>query len=181
MREKIKSVLFLRQNLKMANLLFWTLLLLSCNGQVKIKPAPTRNFQLHFMKVGFGSNMFEMEPVFKVNGTNFVYTSEEVWIPPGQTTIRKDTLLIGSFRTSSMDSISKLTREIKDSAIYRTNSHIMSGSATHITIEDDLTKVTFNLHNASDTTADRIVTILNTYIPETLRKLNICCGTHKGN
>ncbi len=171
----------MRQNLKMANLLFWALLLLSCNGQVKIKPAPTRKFHLHFMTIGFGSNMFEMEPVFKVNGTNFVYTSEEVWILPGQTTIRKDTLLIGSFRPSSIDSISKLTREIKDSVIYRTNIHIMSGSATHITIEDDLKRVMFNLHNTSDTTADKIVTILNTYIPKTLGKLNICCGTRKEN
>lgn len=140
-----------------------------------------RNFHLHFMKVGFGSNMFEMEPVFKVNGTKFVYTSEEAWILPGQTKIRKDTLLIGSFRTSSMDSISKLTREVKDSAIYRTNIHIMSGSATHIKIEDDSKKVTFDLHNASDTTADRIVAILNTYIPKTLGKLSICCRTRKGN
>ncbi len=131
------------------------------------------------MEVGFGSNMFDMEPVFKVDGTKFVYTSEEVWILPGQTKIRKDTLLIGNFRTSSMDSISTFTREIKDSVIYRTNAGIMSGSASYITIEDDVKKIKFDLHNASDTTADKIVAILNTYIPNTLTKLSICCGTFK--
>jgi hypothetical protein len=144
-------------------------------------PHEARNFKLHFMTVGFGSNMFEMEPVFKIDGTKFTYTSEEVWILPGQTKIKKDTFLIGSFRTSSMDSISKLISKVRDSAIYRTNIHIMSGSAAYITIEDDLRKVKFTLHNASDTTADKIVAILNTYIPAKLDKLYICCATKNGN
>ena len=51
-----------------------------------------KEFRLHFMTVGFGSNMFEMEPVFKVEGTKFIYTSEEVWILPKQKKIQRDTL-----------------------------------------------------------------------------------------
>ncbi len=38
------------------------------------------NFKLSYVSVGFGSNMDEMQPVFKVNGTRFIYTSEEIWI-----------------------------------------------------------------------------------------------------
>ena len=138
------------------------------------------NFYLQFVTIGFGSNMFEMQPIFTVNETKFVYTSEEVWVLPGQTNIMKDTLLIGSFRASSIDSILKLTRELKDTAIYRANIHYLSGSLSDITIKDGVKKIIFDLHNASDTTADKIVAILNSYIPGELGKLHICCGTGKG-
>lgn len=134
-----------------------------------------RKFYLQFVTVGFGSNMFKMQPVFEVKGTKFIYTSEEVWVHPGQANVRKKTLLTGSFRTSSMDSISDLIRAIKDSSIHKVNMYVMSGSAAYITIEDGSKKIGFNLHNTSDTTADRIVSILNTYIPQKLRHLYICC------
>lgn len=167
-------------------LIFIPFLLLAANSKTIISfekkhPQNARKFHLHFVTVGFGSNMYEMEPVFKVDGTKFIYTSEEVWIYPKQTKIEKDTLLTGSFRTSSMDSISQLISQVKDSVIHKSNMRIMSGSAAYITIEDDFKKVEFDLHNTSNTTADRIVAILNTYIPATLRKLFICCGIKDKN
>jgi hypothetical protein len=125
------------------------------------------------MTVGFGSNMFEMEPVFKVDGTKFIYTSEEVWISPGQKKIEKDTLLIGEFRTSSIDSISNFINRLQDNAIHKANVRVMSGSACYIEISNDLKKISFQLHNTSDTTADKIVTILNSYIPNGFDKLYI--------
>lgn len=138
----------------------------------------TRKFRLQYVRVGFGSNMFEMQPVFNVDETKFVYTSEVVWVNPKQKNVQ-DTLLIGIFRISSMDSISNLIRGIKDSRIYRTNIHILSGSASYITVQDDVKKIMFDLHNASDTTAARIIAILNTYIPDHLQKLHISNWTNK--
>lgn len=133
------------------------------------------HFRLEYVNVGFGSNMFEMQPVFIVEGTKFLFTSEIVWGTPGQT--EKDTLLTGDFRVSSSDSISNLISEIKDSVIYRSNIRVMSGALTSIVIENDFKKVTFSLHNAYDTTAIRIVDILNTYIPEKMGKLRLCFGS----
>ena len=132
-----------------------------------------KKFKLRFVTVGFGSNWFEMEPVFNIDGTNFIYTSEEVWIMPGQTKIQRDTLLSGNFRTSSIDSISNLINELKDTAIYKTNIHILSGSAAYLQVSNDTKKINFKLHNASDATADKIVAILNSYIPKGYDKLFI--------
>src|SRR5688500_14074953 len=78
----------------------------------------TRHFFLHFVTVGFGSNRFIMQPVFKVEGTKFIYTSEQVWTIGEQTQRKKDTLLTGFFRVSSSDSISNLINELKDSVVY---------------------------------------------------------------
>ncbi len=132
-----------------------------------------KKFRLNFVTVGFGSNMFEMEPVFKVDGTKFIYTSEEVWIFPRQTKIQKDTLLQGDFRISSIDSISTFICQLKESAIHKSNMSVMSGSACYIEILDDIKKINFQLHNTSDTTADKIVSVLNTYIPTGYNKLYI--------
>lgn len=116
--------------------------------------------------------MFDMEPVFKVDKTKFIYTFEDVWIQPGQTKIKKDTLLIGGFRLSSIDSINNLINQLKDSVIYNVGNYL-SGSAACIEISNDKKKIKFDLHNASDSTADKIVAILNTYIPAKMNKLSI--------
>lgn len=124
------------------------------------------------MRIGFGSNMFTMQPVFSVQGTKFVYTSEEVWIMPDQKEIQRDILLMGDFRTSAIDSIKNLISELKDSVIFR-SSAILSGSESDITIKTTTKKIRFELHNASDTTAEKIVDILNSHIPVGFNKLHI--------
>jgi hypothetical protein len=131
------------------------------------------NFHLRFVTIGFGSNMFRMQPVFNVDGQKFVYTSEQVWISPGEDKIERDTLLTGSFRTSSIDSISALVREIRDSVIRKADTHVISGSAASIEIETDVKKIKFDLHNTSDSTAEKITAILNTYIPQPLQRLYV--------
>jgi hypothetical protein len=124
------------------------------------------SFKLACVQVGFGSNMYDMQPVFRANGTKFIYTSEEVWVYPNQTKIQRDTLCIGDLRSSSIDSISNLIEGIKDSVIYRVNTRVMSGGALSINITTNHKEVNFQLHNARESTAEKIVTILNSYIPE---------------
>ncbi len=128
------------------------------------------NFKLSYVSVGLGQNMYEMQPVFKVNGTRFIYTSEEVWIYPDQKKVQRDTLLMGNLRNSSIDSITDLIKGIKDSVVYRIK-HFSSGSIKYIKVSTERKKVRFQLDNASDTTAEKIVNILNSYIPKEYGRL----------
>ena len=136
-------------------------------------PQPDINFTLEYVCIGFGSNMWEMQPIFRIKGTKFVYTSEEVWRMPDQTEIKRDTLLKGDFRPSAIDSIKYLINPLKDSVIDKANLLIMSGVAISIRIDTDEKKMVFNLHNAPDTTAKKIVAIINSHIPAEHRKLPI--------
>jgi hypothetical protein len=115
--------------------------------------------------------MFKMQPVFKIKGTNFIYSSEEVWKLPNQKNLQRDTLLIGSIRVSSIDSILNIVKDVTDTLVYKTNVHIMSGGMDDITITSGLKKIRFKLHNASDERAKKIISILNTYIPFGMEKL----------
>lgn len=134
----------------------------------------TSDFKLRFQTIGFGSNMFNLGETFVVHDSIFLYTMEEVWIMPDQKEIEPDTLLVGNFRMSSIDSISNLINPIKDSLIDRyPNGLVMSGSACSMVVSNSEKKIKFWLHNASDSTADKIVDILNTYIPEGKQKLHI--------
>ncbi|MCX6315789.1 MAG: hypothetical protein NTW29_00745 [Bacteroidetes bacterium] len=159
-------------------LLFAPLLLLTglTNPEQPIHKAqedPARIFSLQYMKAGFGSNRYNMQPVFNIRGHKFIYTSEEVWIMPGQKNIARDTLLTGQVRESSFDSLINLIKGFKGTYIQRSNPHIMSGSASYITIHHNYKKLVFDLHNDTHPTADSIVAILNTYIPDSLNKLTI--------
>jgi hypothetical protein len=137
------------------------------------QPPDTSFFSLSFVTVGFGSNMFEMEPVFEVKHSKFIYTNEEVWLwkDEDKNKLRKDTLLTGDFRHSSADLIVQLISGLKDTVIYKTNAGIMSGSAGYLTITTRNKKVRFDLHNASDRRAEAIVAILNSYVPEGMEKM----------
>jgi hypothetical protein len=112
-----------------------------------------------------------MQPVFNVNGNKFIYTSEQTSFFKGSPIQSADTILKGNFRTSSIDSILILVSGIKDSLIYRTNPDIMSGGIQYIIISKEKFSLEFDLFNASDPTAQKIVDILNTYIPNEERKL----------
>ncbi len=143
------------------------------SGQLMAQPPEKRSeFYLEFVKVGFGSNKFRMQPAFRITDSTFVYTSEQIWIRPGQVAA-KDTLLTGTFRKSAADSIRLLVYALPDSIIDRPGNGIISGSGKFITIITDGKKWSFNLFNASEPTADRIIDILNTHLPKNLSKLPV--------
>ncbi len=68
------------------------------------------NFKLTYISVGLGSGYNSMQPVFKVNGTDCIYTLEENSSFTGEFTKEPDTLFIGKFRESSIDSIVELIK-----------------------------------------------------------------------
>lgn len=49
----------------------------------------------------------------------------------------------------------------------------MSGGIHSISVENDKINITFRLHNASDSTAQKIVDILNSNIPADKQKLRL--------
>lgn len=128
-------------------------------------------FTLSYISIGLGSNMWEMQPMFRVRGSQFVYTLEEAWQYKDSEKPKADTLLIGNFRASSIDSILNISSEIKGDSVYRLNGGVISGGIIKLYFSANRRKLSFDLHNANDTTAQKIVDILNGYIPDKYRKL----------
>lgn len=130
-----------------------------------------KGFEISYTSVGLGSNFTSMQPVFYVKDLKFVYTSEQTSYYKNQKINKPETLQVGKFRKSSVDSIVSLIKDIKDSLIYRTNTHVSSGGIHYITVKTSTQKLQFDLHNASDPVAEKIVSILNKYITNPDKKL----------
>jgi hypothetical protein len=162
-------------NLKMTDLTLIICLFLFCNSGLIDNTAPTDrndydNFKLTYSCSGLGSGMGSMQPTFKVSGTDYMYTYQQnsfYGVPDKQ----PDTICIGTLRSSSIDSIVDLVKDIQDTIVYRTNLGIMSGAIQHLWVTHDNIEVTFKLHNANDTTAQKIVDILNSNIPANKKRL----------
>ena len=129
------------------------------------------SFSLSYISIGFGSNIWTMQPMFRVKGFQFIYTLEEAWQFKDSEKPKEDTLLIGNFRATSIDSILNLSTEIKGDSVYRLNAGFRSGGIINLYFSSNRRKLSFDLHNANDTTAQKIVDILNSYIPDKYLKL----------
>ncbi|MDZ4752036.1 MAG: hypothetical protein SGI87_10505 [Flavobacteriales bacterium] len=128
-------------------------------------------FRLWYSYAGLGSGYGTMQPTFRVIGTDFIYTFEQNSSFTGQFDRKSEIVCKGKLRTSSIDSITTLLKDIKDTLVYKTNTGIMSGGIHTISIASDTIHVTFQLHNASDSTARKIVDMLNSHIPKDKKKL----------
>jgi len=137
------------------------------SSSIKIKD---EYFELTYIYCGLGSNIGKMSPKYKIINDKFIYTSEQNSYYSGKL-IQPDTILIGEFRQSSIDSINTIISEINETLIYRTNPNVMSGGICTIFIKSNDKKVEFRLHNATDNNAKLIVEILNTYIADKEKKL----------
>ncbi|RYZ82984.1 MAG: hypothetical protein EOP06_20745 [Proteobacteria bacterium] len=130
------------------------------------------HFHLTYSTIGFGSNFFSQQPFFRVSKGKFIYSMEDAWVHPDEPVRKPDTLVEGSVRQSSIDSFRTIISGIHDSTIYK-SSRMLSGTRVEIRIEVDNQRVGFTLWNESDSRAEEIVMILNSYIPETIRPLTI--------
>jgi hypothetical protein len=139
--------------------------------QVLVPKLSPDTFRLSYTSIGLGSNFGGMQPVFRVVGSNFIYTMEQTGFYEGSERQPAVTICYGSFRASSADSIIALVGGVTDTMVYRTNPHIMSGGIHYIHEQKSAYDVTFQLHNTSDPVAQQIVDILNTYVPATEEKL----------
>jgi hypothetical protein len=62
-------------------------------------------------------------------------------------------------------------KDFKDTLVYKTNVGISSGGIHNISVQFEKTNVTFQLHNASDPNAQKIVDIINSNIPADKQRL----------
>ncbi len=129
-----------------------------------------QSFNLTYLYAGLGSGMGTIQPVFRVKGPQFVYTLEQNSFY-GKKTVKPDTIHTGKFSHQSIKMILDIIKPIEDTLIYKLNPNVMSGGIHEIGITNDSKKLTFRLHNAPDSTAKKIVDILNVYIPDGERKL----------
>lgn len=129
-----------------------------------------KTFNLYYSYSGLGSGMGSMQPTFRVTGKNFVYTSEQNSYY-GKPDKKPENICEGTLRNSSIDSILNLVKDIKDTLVYKTNVGIKSGGIHNISVKYEKINLTFRLHNASDSTAQKIVDILNSNIPADKQKL----------
>lgn len=127
-------------------------------------------FKLYYSFSGLGSGMGSMQPTFRVTGKNYVYTNEQNSYY-GKPDKKPESICEGTLRASSIDSILNIVKDIKDTLVYKTNTSIMSGGLHNISVEYEKINVTFQLHNASDPTAKKIVDILNSNIPADKQRL----------
>jgi hypothetical protein len=129
----------------------------------------TDSFQLTFNRVGLGPNMDELQPAFRVRNNSFFFTHEEAWIFDKKVKPAMDTLYAGFFRTSSIDSINSILLSLKKDKI-NVYKHYIDGAIDYLEIETKNRKYSFKMDNTTDTTAEKIINILNSYIPdETMR------------
>jgi hypothetical protein len=129
-------------------------------------------FELTFSTIGFGANRFQQQPHFRIINNTFHYTLEDSWIHENLLSNQPDTLLVGTIRQSSIDSMNAIVNKIQDTLIYRSG-FALSGRMIGIEIKNDSRRTVFTIWNSHDENAQKVVDILNTYIPTSLKPLHI--------
>lgn len=135
------------------------------------KKIPANVFRLYYSYAGLGSNFGSMEPDFEVIGRHYRYYLKQNTFYSDRAQKKPEFVCQGKLRSSSIDSILDLVKEIKDTLISKTDPGIMSGGIQSILIKKDTINVRFSLHNVSDPRAEKIVQILNSNIPADKQKL----------
>jgi hypothetical protein len=129
-------------------------------------------FSLTYTAAGLGSGMGNMMPSLQVFGTKYYYQLAQNSFygdSPKQPTPHGE----GNIRSTSIDSIIDIIKNIKQKNIDKTNINTMSGTLTNINIKYDELQVNFKLHNASDSAAQKIIDILNSNFPAETKKLQL--------
>jgi hypothetical protein len=125
-----------------------------------------RWFRLTFNRVGLGPNMYELQPAFRVTNGSYCFTSEEAWVFNRKRGPFKDTLYSGAFRKTSIDSIVSILSSLRNEKVDVYKLRFTDGAIDYIEIAIPGRKYEFKMNNTSDTTAQKIVRILNSYIPD---------------
>lgn len=129
------------------------------------------NFRLRYTYVGLGCNFGSMYPTFRVRGINYVYSLEQNSIYNTKYNKKPKFICNGKLRVSSLDSIINIVKNIKDTIVYQTNNGSMTGVNHYISVKFEKKHINFHLHNDWDSSAQKIVKILNSNIPPKKRKL----------
>lgn len=132
---------------------------------------PHNGFKLDLTTAGLGQNIFEMQPMFRVRGSHFIYSFEEAWQWPDRS-VEKDTIYIGLLRSTSIDSIISIAESIPDTNIYRSR-RFTGGSVQDLVITTPRKKLKITTFNADDTIAAKVIAILNSNLPPTVDRFGV--------
>lgn len=137
------------------------------------KPNSHNDFEFSYMFTGFGYNEGEMFSVLKVVGNHYIHTKEQDSSLIGKIYNEPKFVSEGFIRETSIDSILEIIHELKDSLVYRVNDNfeLDSGGIHTISIRNDSTNVKFMLHNVSDSSALKLIEIINSNLPNGFDKL----------
>lgn len=128
-------------------------------------------FMLSYVFSGLGSNMGTKQPKLTIKGNAYIYQS---CINSGYKQgdkIKCDDISSGKISLSSLDSIIEIVNALKDSTIFKINTSIMSGGVHSLSIENNSKQVKYTLHNESDSSALKIIRIINSNLPTSAPKL----------
>ncbi len=155
--------------MKRINFCLLLIVLVSCSSTFAQKSDTSlvnasNGFELEYVIVGFGSNMFQRMPAFRVLNNKFVYTEEQVWKLKGEKLTAPDTLELGEISIDKIQSIIDVMKTAKGDSIYRLSTFIMSGASICLTIKSKEKSMVFDLHNAHDADAKKVIDILNSVI-----------------
>jgi hypothetical protein len=156
-------------------LVFISLVCCFCNNKKSI-PAVSRkpdSFKLYYTYAGIGSNSYSAFPAFSVENGKYWYSLRQDGFITQKERKKPDTLFSGLFREGSRDSVINMVKGIKDTLVHRSNPGILSGGIDFINISNDSIKIAFELFNASDSSGEKIVNLLNSYIPAGYTKLSL--------
>lgn len=143
------------------------------NTTDSLKQNRHKNFKLSYTSVGLGSNMTTQQPRFIIKGLHYVYTLEDAWKFKNVKKNKPRNLGTGFIRPSSIDSILNIAREAKQKFVYKSNPKVRSGNMVYLNVDSLKQIIHFELINAKDENAAKIVAILNEYIPGNIRPLFI--------
>lgn len=129
------------------------------------------NFRLRYTYVGLGCNFGSMYPTFRVRGNNYVCSLEQNSTYNTKYDKKPKFICNGKLRVSSLDSIINIVKNINDTIVYQTNNSSMTGVTHYISVKFENKHINFHLHNGWDSSAQKIVNILNSNLPSNKRKL----------
>jgi hypothetical protein len=136
------------------------------NSQNMSEKSVDKPFYLTYTYAELGSNIGKKEPTVRISGTRLIYTYEQNSSWDGKILKEDvDTILVGAFRETSIDSIKNILVNLKDTTIFQTNPCIISGGIHYLTVAFGTDTTKFELMNTFDYTALLITNLLNQYLP----------------
>ena len=118
------------------------------------------SFHLDYRVVGLGGNRFYKSfPLVSIDALKMTYMTNE----------KKTGRHTRKIRPSSVDSIIKILEQLRDTVVFRSNVCVLSGACYILNIVNGPAKLRFTLLNTFDSSAQRIVDVLNLYLPKRLK------------
>ena len=134
------------------------------NFPLKETLVPTQNFELAYSRVGYGVNMYDLQPVFSIKAGAYLFTYEEAWLFDGKRIPYADTISSGPFLRCSIDSILNILSGLQKKKIEVSNYHYTDGDSEFLTILANKEKYSFVMNNAVDSSFNKIMSIIKGYM-----------------